>query len=298
LVDDQPSTLLLMRAIFERAAYRVVECSTGLKAIEALLTNKFDLMILDVNLSDMSGLDLLRSAQVASTPLPPVIGITAAPTSALVEQAERAGMWGVLPKPISSEQLIEAAKAAIEIDGRRYVACRGPALDPVALAQISAIGDERLIYRFVPQALADARRCLQNLSAATASHDFATWRQHALALDGVALTLGARRLAGVIAGALLIPPNRLALVADSVGKQFLELLLEAEQSLIERLELLSNRERSCLRLLGEGSRVKQIARELAITERTVHFHMSNAAAKLGAKGHAQAIAKALKLGAI
>jgi CheY-like chemotaxis protein len=106
LVDDQPSTLLLMRAIFERAAYRVVECLTGLKAIDALLTNKFDLMILDVNLSDMSGLDLLRAAAVASLPLPPVVGITAAPTSELVEQAERAGMWGVLPKPLSYEQLI------------------------------------------------------------------------------------------------------------------------------------------------------------------------------------------------
>src|SRR6202011_1286817 len=91
LVDDQPSTLLLMRAIFERAAYRVVECSTGSKAIEALLTNKFDLMILDVNLSDMSGLDLLRRIRLTSALLPPVLGISAAPTSALVEQAERAG---------------------------------------------------------------------------------------------------------------------------------------------------------------------------------------------------------------
>jgi DNA-binding NarL/FixJ family response regulator len=51
-------------------------------------------------------------------------------------------------------------------------------------------------------------------------------------------------------------------------------------------------------LLGEGLPVKQIAHELAITDRTVRFHLSNAAAKLGARGQAQAVAKALKLGAI
>jgi DNA-binding NarL/FixJ family response regulator len=298
LVDDQPSTLLLLRAIFERAGYHVVECLSGRAAVDALTIGHFDLMILDVNLSDMSGMDLLQSSALASVPLPPVLGITAAPTPALVEQAGEAGMCGVLPKPISYEQLIEAAGVAIAVGGTRHVACRGPALDPVILSQISATSDERLIHRFVHQALADAQRCLQHLGAATAGHDFTAWRQHAQALDGVALTLGARRLASVIAGALALPPRRLAQTANTLNKQFDELLDEAKQSLLEQLGLLSDRERSCLRLLGEGLPVKQIAQELAITDRTVRFHLTNAAAKLGARGQAQAVAKALKLGAI
>jgi DNA-binding NarL/FixJ family response regulator len=298
LVDDQPSTLLLMRAIFERAGYHVVDCLSGRAAVDLLSTSHFDLMILDVNLSDMSGMELLQSSGLASTSLPPVLGITASPTPALVEQAEQAGMCGLLPKPISYEQLIEAAKVAIEVGGARHVACRGPALDPVILSQISATSDERLIHRFVHQALADARGSLQNLGAATASHDLATWRQHAQALDGIALTLGARRLASAIAAAIALPPRRLAQTANALTKQFTELLDEAKQSLLEQLGLLSDRERSCLRLLGEGLPVKQIAHELAITDRTVRFHLSNAAAKLGARGQAQAVAKALKLGAI
>lgn len=298
LVDDQPSTLLLMRAIFERAGYHVVECLTGLTAVDALSTGHFDLVILDLNLSDMSGVELMRSSWLASTSLPPVLGITASPTPQLVEQAEAAGMCGVLPKPITYEQLILAAKTAIEVGRTRPVAVSGPAIDPLTLSQISATSDERLIHRFVHQALADARRCLHDLGAANDSHDFTAWRQHAQALDGVALTLGARRLASAIAGALTIQPRQLAHTAGTLAKQFLELLDEAEQSLLEQLGLLSDRERSCLRLLGEGMAVKQIARELAIAERTVHFHLTNAAAKLGARGQAQAVAKALKLGAI
>jgi DNA-binding NarL/FixJ family response regulator len=298
LVDDQPSTLLLMRAIFERAGYHVVGCLSGQTAIDALLTGNFDLVILDVNLSDMSGMDLLQSSSLASVPLPPVLGITASPTPALVEQAAEAGMCGVLPKPISYEQLIEAAGIAIAVGGMRHVAWRGPALDPVILSQISATSDERLIHRFVHQALADARRCLHDLGTASAGHDFATWRQHAQALDGVALTVGARRLASAIAGALALTPRRLAQTANTLNRHLGELLDEAQDSLLEQLGLLSDRERSCLRLLGDGLPVKQIAQELAITDRTVRFHLTNAAAKLGARGQAQAVAKALKLGAI
>jgi DNA-binding NarL/FixJ family response regulator len=297
LVDDQPSTLLLMRAIFERAGYHVIDCLSGRAAVDALANGHFDLMILDLNLSDMSGMDLMRSSLLASTPLPPVLGITASPTPALVEQAEQAGMCGVLPKPITYEQLIEAASVAIAVGGTRHVACRDPALDPVILSQISATSDERLMHRFVHQALTDASRCLQNLGAAT-GHDIAMWRQHAQALDGVALTLGARRLASAIASALALPPRRLAQTAHSLTQQLSELFDEAKQSLLEQLGLLSDRERSCLRLLGEGLPVKQIAHELAITDRTVRFHLTNAAAKLGARGQAQAVAKALKLGAI
>ena len=298
LVDDQPSTLLLMRAIFERAGYHVVDCLSGRAAVDALATGHFDLMILDVNLSDMSGMDLLRSSSLASMRVPPVLGITASPTPALIEQAEQAGMCGVLPKPISYEQLIEAAGVAIAVGGMRHVACRGPTLDPVILSQISATSDERLIHRFVHLALADAEQCLQNLGVAIAGHDLPTWRQHAQALDGVALTLGARQLASAIAGALALPPKRLAQTAHTLVRQFGELLDEAKQSLLEQLGLLSDRERSCLRLLGDGLPVKQIAQELAITDRTVRFHLTNAAAKLGARGQAQAVAKALKLGAI
>jgi two-component system, sensor histidine kinase RpfC len=298
LVDDQPSTLLLMRAIFERAGYHVVECLTGLAAVAALSTGRFDLVILDLNLPDISGTDLLQSSWLASTPLPPVLGITASPTPQVIEQAESAGMCGVLPKPISYEQLIEAATAAIEVGRTRHVVCSEPALDPVTLSQVSATSDERLIHRFVHQALADARRCLEDLGAANGSRDFALWRQHAQALDGVALTLGARRLASAIAGALVLPPKQLAHSADVLSKQFIELLDEARQSLIEKLGLLTDRERSCLRLLGEGLAGKQIAHQLAITTRTVNHHLSNAAAKLGARGRTQAVAMALKLGAI
>ena len=59
---------------------------------------------------------------------------------------------------------------------------------------------------------------------------------------------------------------------------------------------LSERERSVLRLVATGLTSKQIARELAITERTVQFHVTGLLNKLGADSRAQAVAIAAERG--
>ena len=59
---------------------------------------------------------------------------------------------------------------------------------------------------------------------------------------------------------------------------------------------LSERERAVLRLVATGLTSKQIARELAITERTVQFHVTGVLNKLGADSRAQAVAIAAERG--
>ena len=59
---------------------------------------------------------------------------------------------------------------------------------------------------------------------------------------------------------------------------------------------LSERERAVLRLVATGLTSKQIARELAITERTVQFHVTGLLNKLGADSRAQAVAIAAERG--
>lgn len=63
-----------------------------------------------------------------------------------------------------------------------------------------------------------------------------------------------------------------------------------------RSGMLSARERQVLRLVARGRSNKQIARDLAITERTVKFHMTSIFNKLGADNRAQAIAIAAQRG--
>jgi len=60
--------------------------------------------------------------------------------------------------------------------------------------------------------------------------------------------------------------------------------------------LLSGRERAVLRLVAEGLPNKQIAQSLAISERTVKFHLTSLFNKLGADNRAQAVALAVQRG--
>jgi DNA-binding NarL/FixJ family response regulator len=314
VVDDQPSTLLLMHAMLERAGYNMVECATGQSAIDALLARQYDLLILDLNLPDMSGLDLLRSPRLKK--LPPVLGITASLTPELVEQAELAGMSRILQKPISCEQLIESAAAAIKAARSIELSvCSGPAIDPIRLSEVRAISDERMFHRFVNQALADAWHCLEELENA-ASSDPALWRQHAKTLDGVVRSIGARRLESAISDALLKPAKQLQDAAGPLTKQLIDLLDEAQESLREWLSHgrsdiigqlavrentshvsleLTERERDVLRWTAAGKTSSETGMILGISARTVNYHITSILLKLNAVNKTQAVVKAVML---
>ena len=63
-----------------------------------------------------------------------------------------------------------------------------------------------------------------------------------------------------------------------------------------RIEQDTGREMSVLSLLVDGKRNQDISRELAISERTVKFHVSGLFAKLGVSSRTQVVALALKQG--
>jgi DNA-binding NarL/FixJ family response regulator len=297
LVDDQRSTRLMVKSILERAKYRVCECSTGQDALEALARERFRFALVDLNLPDMSGVQLLQRA--AARDLPPVLGITSLPTAALMSSAQSAGMCGVLKKPITYEQLIAATTAALQVGAppERVVFGERP-IDPDALSEIREVGDDSMIEQFVSQAIDDAHRCLEELSRAAMRRDDSLWKMTAHTLHGVALTLGAQRLASAAADAIPLSGEELAERAERIHRNFAKLLEEAKAHLAEHLRLLTCRERDCLRLAAAGHGTKGIAEKLTISEPTVNFHLNNAAAKLNARGRVQTVARAVKLGAI
>ncbi|MGH8042756.1 MAG: response regulator [Rudaea sp.] len=316
VVDDQPSTLMLIRAILDHVGYHVVECSNGQSAIDALLTDHFDLVILDLNLPDISGVDLLRSPRLMHSHLPPVLGMTASPTPELVEKAAWAGMYRVLPKPISREQLIDAAADAVKAGRSTELAVvGGAAIDPAILAEVHAINGPR-VYRFVHQALVDAGHCLEDLRLAVEDADLAAWRRHAQTLDGVALTLGARRLTTAIADVSALSDEQLTSNANSFTTHFSKLADEAQQALneclwysangvvdelveLEKTEqltcVLSDRERAILRWTGAGKTSHEIGIILGLSTRTVNFCVTGILDKLQAVNKTHAVVKAVVL---
>lgn len=107
-VEDNHQNMRLVRKILRHAGYEVLEAPDGLTGVDVALNEAPDLILMDVNLPDIDGLEATaRIKSAAHTARTPVIALTA---NAMVGDREKileAGCDGYLPKPVSKGELIE-----------------------------------------------------------------------------------------------------------------------------------------------------------------------------------------------
>lgn len=113
VVEDSVSARAFVRAVIEGVElspggrrYEVVEASSGFDAMRLLPRGPYDLIVTDINMSDINGLELIRfirkSAHHATTPLLIVSTLRARSD---VERGLSLGANAYLPKPFTAEQL-------------------------------------------------------------------------------------------------------------------------------------------------------------------------------------------------
>lgn len=96
----------------------IVEKGTAQDAIEAVQSSQWDLLILDVNLPDKSGLDALKDIKRTSPGLPVLI-LSLYPEAHYARRALKAGASGYLTKDTAPEEVTNAVKRILQ--GGRYV---------------------------------------------------------------------------------------------------------------------------------------------------------------------------------
>lgn len=104
LVDDERTLRESCRSILEGLGYRVDVASRGDEALKLLQRRSFDVILTDLYMSDVSGVDLLRAA-LERDPGSIVIVMTGNPSVASNVEVLRAGAWDYLPKPFSATHL-------------------------------------------------------------------------------------------------------------------------------------------------------------------------------------------------
>jgi CheY-like chemotaxis protein len=107
VVDDEPDLRFLLRRIFERAGYEVVEASHGGDALEAVRASLPDLVVTDIMMPVMDGVELIR--RLRAHPATAEIPIVAASGDSHLAGAADV----VLPKPYQKDQLVEAVTALL-----------------------------------------------------------------------------------------------------------------------------------------------------------------------------------------
>jgi len=111
LVEDDPGVRRVVRRMLEQIGHSVREAADGRQALEALASIQPDVMLLDVILPDVSGLEVLVRVERTGVP---VVTMTGSLLSAAVMREK--GARGVLRKPFSIRQL----RHAIEMATRKH----------------------------------------------------------------------------------------------------------------------------------------------------------------------------------
>jgi PAS domain S-box-containing protein len=113
LIEDDPDMALLMRKSLERVRHVVTSCRTAADALIVLGNAAFDLVLLDQNLPDMSGLDLLRTLGREGVAVP-VLMVTGAGDEHLAASVLRAGALDYVIKDHRMTFLADLPKRVVE----------------------------------------------------------------------------------------------------------------------------------------------------------------------------------------
>src|SRR6059036_1985216 len=104
VVDDDRTLRESCSNLLQLDGYQVTAAGRGQEALELLRHRRFDIVLLDLYMSEVSGYELLRAA-IETSPEAIVIVITGNPSLESSLEALRAGAWDYLPKPFSATHL-------------------------------------------------------------------------------------------------------------------------------------------------------------------------------------------------
>jgi PAS domain S-box-containing protein len=194
LAEDNPMNQKVALRLLERLGYSADTAWNGLEALEALGRGRYDVVLMDVQMPELDGLDASRQICERWPPdkRPRIIAMTA---NALPEDREAcfaAGMNDYVAKPIRMDELGAALKRARPLrDGGAAKGEGEITLEPAALQQLQDLGGAEFIAEVVDVFLADAPTLITSLRNAVEGHDTEELRRAAHTLKSNGATLGA-----------------------------------------------------------------------------------------------------------
>ena len=104
VVDDEHGILVALKGLFGKEGYEVETAESGEEALAKVKAGLFHVIITDLSMQGMSGLDLMRSVRQLD-PGCAVLMITAYGTQRIAVEAMKAGAEDYLPKPFDNDEL-------------------------------------------------------------------------------------------------------------------------------------------------------------------------------------------------
>ncbi len=114
VVDDEVSMREFLDVLLSKQGYKVLDAKNGKQAITMIQKNDFDLVLTDIRLGDITGLEVLKEAKRKNSDTV-VIMISAYSTTEIAVEAMNAGAYDFVPKPFDNQELKQTIQRALEL---------------------------------------------------------------------------------------------------------------------------------------------------------------------------------------
>ena len=194
LVEDNPINRRLAQYVLEKEGHAVVLADNGASAIEALDRRRFDLVLMDVQMPRMDGVETtiaIRSKEKLTGGHIPILALTAHAMARDRERCLQAGMDGYLIKPIQPAMLLESIdRLCAPAEGVQPAAARRVVIDEATLMD-RVSGDMDLLQEITGLFRRDSVKLLGELRDAIANRDASRYAYVVHTLKGMFRNLSA-----------------------------------------------------------------------------------------------------------
>lgn len=219
VADDNRTNRNILSAILEAAGHHITLVCDGDETIEALEKEKFDIVLLDVNMPRLDGITactMWRQIEGGRQRIP-ILGVTADATIETEERCLNAGMDLRLTKPVNAQLLLSTIDQCCEnigeylqlpdrvTDPMQTVVAFDPtkraattaAIDYAQIEYLRTIGDQSFVDDMIDSFFNDAAESLATLTQSVVDHDLNQYRFAAHAMKSCSNNMGAVVLAAL-----------------------------------------------------------------------------------------------------
>ena len=108
IVEDEPKNITLLRDLLQVSGYSTIEATDGKQGVELANAKKPDLILMDIQMPEMDGLEATRILKAdATTSNIPVLALTSYAMKGDEERILQAGCDGYLAKPFNIQELLK-----------------------------------------------------------------------------------------------------------------------------------------------------------------------------------------------
>ena len=119
VVEDHPLSLVLLKQLLKAHGYEILGTPEGLQALDLARDEQPDLILMDIRLRDISGLDVIRLLkQDDQTKTIPIIAVTALASPEHEKKGLESGCDAYIPKPITLDNFLRTIESFLKIRPR------------------------------------------------------------------------------------------------------------------------------------------------------------------------------------